>query len=125
MFLTPGTAFAARIFVRVREMPAGQWPAFLERLGREQRAWLATVDRGGHLEAREQPLESLAAKDGIDIRIGSKVIHVHEPQALHAEETPEGATRTLEIDDATGGRLTLRFRIAPPPSPIDGIAPER
>jgi hypothetical protein len=107
--------------MKAREIPASQWPAFLERLGREQRAWLATLERGGRVEMREQPLESIAAQDGIDIRIGAKAVHVPEPQAVHVEETPEGATQALEIDDAAGGRLTLRFSIAPPPSVINGI----
>lgn len=90
---------ASKHVMKVREIPPNQWPAFLDRLGREQRAWLATVDHGGRVETREQPLESIAAKDGIDIRVGAKAIHVGEPLA----------------------RLTLRFSIAPPPNPIDGI----
>jgi hypothetical protein len=107
----------------VREIPAREWPAFLDKLGREHRAWLATVDRGGRVEAREQPLESIAANGGIDIRIGRKVIHVDAPQAVRIEETAEGATEALQVDDATGGRLTLRFRVALAPGALDGIAP--
>jgi hypothetical protein len=107
----------------VREIPTREWPAFLDKLGREHRAWLATVDRGGRVEAREQPLESIAADSGIDIHIGHKAIHIDEPQAVRVEETPEGATQTLQIDDATGRRLTLRFRIAVAPGALDGIAP--
>jgi hypothetical protein len=100
----------------VREIPSSQWPGFLESLGRQHRAWLATVDRGGRVEVREQPLESITAEAGIDIHIGRKAIHVSEPQAVRVEETAEGVTQALQIDDATGHRLTLRFRIAPPPS---------
>jgi hypothetical protein len=107
----------------VREIPAREWPAFLDKLGREHRAWLATVDRGGRVEAREEPLESIVAEGGIDIRIGRKAIHVDEPQAVRVEETAEGATEALQIDDATGGRLTLRFRVAVAPGALDGIAP--
>jgi hypothetical protein len=107
----------------VREIPTRDWPAFLDRLGREHRAWLATVDRGGRVEAREQPLESIAAERGIDIRIGRKAIHVDEPQAVRVEETSEGATQSLQIDDATGRRLTLRFRVAVAPGALDGLAP--
>jgi hypothetical protein len=107
----------------VREIPTREWPAFLDRLGREHRAWLATVDRSGLVEAREQPLESIAAGEGIDIRIGNKAIHVDEPQAVRVEETADGGTQALQIDDATGRRLTLRFRVAVAPGALDGLAP--
>jgi hypothetical protein len=107
----------------VREIPEREWPGFLEQLGRDHRAWLATVDRGGKIEVREQPLESISARDAIDIRIGDKAIHVEEPQAVRVEETNEGATQALQIDDATGRRLTLRFRVAVAPGALDGLAP--
>jgi hypothetical protein len=107
----------------LREIPTREWPAFLDKLGREHRAWLATLDRGGLVEAREQPLESISAGKGIDIRIGTRAIHVDEPQAVRVEETAEGATRALQIDDARGQRLTLRFRIAVAPGALDGLAP--
>jgi hypothetical protein len=114
--------------MRLREIPAREWPGFLERLGREHRAWLATVDCNGRVEVREQPLEAISAEGGIDtrgidIRIGARAIHVDEPQAMRAQETPEGATQALEIDDAAGRRLTLRFRIAVAPGALDGVAP--
>ena len=60
------------------------------------RGWLATVDRRGH---------------------------VAQPQALRIEETAEGATQALLIDDTTGTRLTLRFRVAAAPGALDGLAP--
>ena len=107
----------------MREIPAPEWPAFLDKLGREHRAWLATLERSGVIEAREQPLESIRAAKGIDIRIGRKAIHVEEPQAIRVEETAEGATRALQIDDRTGQRLTLRFRVAVAPGALDGLAP--
>jgi hypothetical protein len=83
----------------VREIPTRDWPAFLDRFGREYHSWLATVDRGGKVEAREEPLESIAAERGIDIRVGSKAIHVDEPQAVRVEETAEGITQVLQIDN--------------------------
>jgi hypothetical protein len=107
----------------VREIPAGEWPAFLDKLGREHRAWLTTIERAGRVEAREEPLESIAADGGIDIRIGRKAIHVDEPQAVRVEETAEGATEALQIDDVTGRRLTLRVRVALAPGALDGLAP--
>lgn len=121
LFAAPGLFQFPRM--SMREIPMSQWPSFLEGLGRMHRAWLGTVDRGGRVEVREQPLESIAANGGIDIRIGHKAIHVSEPQAVRVEETPGGVTQALQIDDATGRRVTLRFRIAPPPSVLDGVAP--
>jgi hypothetical protein len=106
----------------MREIPAPEWARFLEKLGREHRAWLATVERNGRVEAREQPLQAISAEQGIDIRIGAKAVHVEEPQAVRVEETPEGAPQAVQIDDASGRRLTLRFRVAVPPGALDGIA---
>lgn len=107
----------------VREIPIREWPAFLDALGREHRAWLATVDRSGLIEARDQPLESISAGEGIDIHIGGKTIRVDEPQAMHVEQTAHGAAQALQIDDATGRRLTLRFRVSVAPGALDGLAP--
>jgi hypothetical protein len=107
----------------LRELPTREWPVFLEQLGRDHRAWLATVDRSGSVLARDQPLESIAAGKGIDIHIGGKAIHVDEPQGVRVECTEEGATSAVQIDDATGRRTTLRFRVAAPPGALDGMAP--
>jgi hypothetical protein len=107
----------------MREIPTREWPEFLDQLGRERRAWLATVDRGGLIEVREEPLESITAGEGIDIRIGKKAIHVDDPRAMRVEETAEGVAQALQIDDATGRRLTLRFRVAAAPGALDGLAP--
>ncbi|MGQ0652180.1 MAG: hypothetical protein ACT4P4_07940 [Betaproteobacteria bacterium] len=107
----------------LRELASREWPAFLEELGRDHRAWLATVDRAGSVVVRDQPLESIAAANGILIHIGGKAIHVDEPQGVRIESTEEGATSAVQIDDATGGRTTLRFRVAVAPGALNGIAP--
>jgi len=109
--------------MRLREIPVREWGEFLDKLAREHRAWLASVDCAGRVEAREQPLQSISARDGIDIHIGKRAIHVDEPRAVRVEETPEGAAQALVIDDAAGERWTLRFRIAVPPGVLDGRAP--
>jgi hypothetical protein len=107
----------------LRELPSRDWPAFLEQLGREHLAWLATLERAGRVEARDEPLESISAGRGIDIRIGGKAVHVDEPRAVRVESTPEGAASAVQIDDAAGRRLTLRFRVAVAPGALDGLAP--
>ena len=86
--------------MRLREIPVREWGEFLDKLAREHRAWLASVDCAGRVEAREQPLQSISARDGIDIHIGKRAIHVDEPRAVRVEETPEGAAQALVIDDA-------------------------
>ena len=106
----------------MREIPAREWPEFLERLGREHRAWLATVERGGLIQAREEPLQSISARDGIEIQIGAQTIRVDAPRAVRVEQTKEGAPQALHIDDPAGG-LTLRFRVAIAPGALDGLAP--
>jgi hypothetical protein len=42
---------------------------------------------------------------------------------VRVEETADGAKQALQIDDATGRRLTLRFRVAVAPGALDGLAP--
>ena len=107
----------------LREIPASEWRSFLEKLGREHRAWLVTVDRAGRVEVREQPLQSIVADAGIDIRFDNEVIHVDEPRSVRVEETEEGATEALQIDDGADARVTLRFRVAVAPGALDGLAP--
>jgi hypothetical protein len=106
----------------VREIPTSEWAPFLETLGREHRAWLATVDRDGRVEAREEPLESISAAEGIDIRLGNKSIRVDEPRSVRIEEA-EGAIQALHIEDAARKRVSLRFRVAVAPGALDGLAP--
>ena len=107
----------------VREIPTREWPDFLDRLGREHRAWLATVERGGLVQAREEPLQSISTTNGIEIHIGKQAIRVAEPQAVRVEETAQGTAQALQIDDASGRRVTLRFRVAVAPGALDGLAP--
>ena len=107
----------------MRAIPARDWPSYLERVAREHRAWVATVYRGGKIEAQDEPLDSISSSDGIDIRVGSKTIHIDKPRALHVEETREGAVQALEVADAAGERVTLRFRVAVAPGALDGLAP--
>jgi hypothetical protein len=106
----------------VREIPPREWPAFLERIGREHRAWLASVERGSLIQAREEPLESISAREGVEIQIGEQTIRIDNPRAVRVEETAEGAAQAVHIDDAAG-RLTLRFRVAVAPGELDGLAP--
>ena len=105
------------------EIPKREWPQFLERLVREHRGWLATVEQDGRIAAREQPLLGIRANGSIDIHVGEGTVRIDAPCAVHVERTHGGAVQGLEIEGEAGGRVRLRFRVAEPPGELDGIAP--
>ena len=105
------------------DIPQHDWRTFLERLAREHRAWLATVEENGRIAALQQPLHSIRADGAIEIRLGADAIRVDEPRADRLEQTPSGAAQALEIDGHGGQRVILRFRVAEPPGVLDGVAP--
>jgi hypothetical protein len=124
----------------VREIPAREWQEYLQQFSREHRAWLATVERvhaGGtpsRVEAVERPLDAVtpevAARRVVGISIAFQedprsgdALHVHTPTHLRVDETSEGSARALEIEDQHGECTRIRFRSAPPPDMLDGIAP--
>jgi hypothetical protein len=125
----------------VRDVPAQSWPDFLDHFGAEHRAWLATVDRreiegqdaSPQLEAVDRPLISVVPETraqrvvSVDIRFreDAKIgqVHIERPVRVRVDETPEGVASGLEIDDAEGYRTRIRFRAAPLPEMLDGVAP--
>jgi hypothetical protein len=109
--------------MNLRDIPMAEWRPFLDKVGREHRAWLATVERAGLIQAREEPLQSISAEKEIEIRIGGQAIRITEPRAVRVEETAEGATQALHIEDARTGEVTLRFRVVVAPGALDGLAP--
>jgi hypothetical protein len=106
----------------MRQIVPQQWQPFLENLGRERRAWLATLELDGITQARDEPLTEISAADGIEIHVGKHAVRVNEPRAVEVEET-EGATQAVQIEDASGRHVMLRFRIAAAPGALDGLAP--
>ncbi|MGQ0751728.1 MAG: DUF5335 family protein [Betaproteobacteria bacterium] len=114
---------------RTREIPRSEWRPFLERFSREHRAWLATVERvsndGLQVEAMERPLNCVSAGEGIEIRFEDDTdqVEVVEPAALRIEETDEGAVCALRIDDESGERVKLSFRVTALPEALDGVWP--
>ena len=123
----------------VREIPTAQWQEFLEQFSRGHRAWLATVDRvqpgaPGHIEAVERPLGSVTPDVsarrvvGIEIRFqedshAREPIRIDAPVRVCVDETQDGTARGLEIQDEDGECLRIRFRVAPLPETLDGVAP--
>jgi hypothetical protein len=119
-----------KAFMSVREIPVAQWDPFLDEFSREHRAWLASVERAhpgapAHLEVGERALRSIEtdAVTGIEIRFQDGTVRVEAPKTLRVDETDEGAARGLEIEDWSGERVRLRFRVAEPPGALDGLAP--
>ena len=113
-----------------REIPVPEWDRFLDQFSREHRAWLASVERAppgapGHKELDETPLRSVEVDPvtGIEIRFEGATLRVEAPKTLRVDETEAGAARGLEIEDRSGARLRLRFRVAEPPGALDGLAP--
>jgi len=123
----------------VREIPEAEWQEFLAQFSRGHRAWLATVDHGavgaaGHVAAIERPLRSVMPEIsarrvvGIEIRFqedshAREPIRIDAPIRLRVDETAEGAALSLEIQDDSGECTRIRFRAAPLPEALDGIAP--
>jgi hypothetical protein len=110
----------------LREIPVPDWDPFLDDFGREHRAWLASVERAHpgapvRREVKERPLRSIEADaiSGLEIRFeDSPTVRVEAPKALRVDETG-----SLEIEDWSGERVRLRFRVAAPPGLLDGLAP--
>jgi hypothetical protein len=122
-----------------REIPMTQWPEFLQQFSREHRAWLATVDRvgadsRGRVEVIERPLGSVIPHMDarrvarIEIRFQEdshprEAIRIDAPTSIRVDEMTNGVARGLEIVDKDGECTRLRFRAAPLPETLDGIAP--
>jgi hypothetical protein len=106
----------------MRQIVPQEWRPFLESLGRERRAWLATLELDGVTQARDEPLIEISASERIEVRVGSQAICLAEPRAVQVEET-DGAPQAVEIDDASGRHLSLRFRVAAASGALDGVAP--
>jgi hypothetical protein len=122
----------------LREIPESRWREFLEQFNRSHRAWLATVDHVGpappQVDAGEHALRSVTPEETAgriisieirfqnDVRAGSAV-RIQAPIRINVDETNTGTAQGLEILDAQGGITRIRFRAAPLPEMLDGVAP--
>jgi hypothetical protein len=125
--------------MNAREIPTAQWSEFLDQFSREHRAWLATVDRrrpgsSVYAEAVERPLGAVISKTAanrmarIEIRFQEDLpargaIRIEAPTNVRVDETADGIVRGLEIVNEHGECTRIRFRAAPLPDTLDGVAP--
>ena len=123
----------------VRDIPRGEWQAFLDQFSREHRAWLASVDRFSpeaerHAEVSNRPLGGVTARTagrrvvGIQIQFqpdshAGRAVVVDAPSRLRVDQTADGATQALEIDNERGERTRITLRVVAPPGLLDGVAP--
>jgi hypothetical protein len=123
----------------LRDIPRDEWSEFFDQFSRGHRAWLATVDRVnpdsvGHTEVTEQPLSAVVPRigargvDEIEIRFqqdshAHEAIRIERPMSVRVDEAADGAVRSLEVVDDDGQCTRVRFRAAPLPEMLDGIAP--
>jgi hypothetical protein len=116
----------------VRDVPRGEWPAFLEGFSREHRAWIGTIHGlvGGapitHIPA--VALKSVTLDSGVSGSI-LRIMFVNgislcaaQPSVLRVE-TEDGAERALEVETADGGFIRLAFRATALPEELDGVVP--
>jgi hypothetical protein len=124
----------------VRDIPPGEWQAFIDQFSREHRAWLASVDRFSpdaerHAEISNRPLGSVTARTagrrvvGIQIQFqsdsdASNAVVVDAPSRLRVDQTADGATQAVEIENERGEWTRITLRVAAPPGLLDGIAPD-
>jgi hypothetical protein len=107
----------------LRQIPPRERTTFLQRFALEHRGWLATLDRDGRIQARDEPLQTISTDAGIDIRLGGNSFHIPDADRVWLEEAASGGVERLQIDDAAGSILTLRFRATVPTDAVDGLAP--
>jgi hypothetical protein len=117
----------------MRDVPPGEWRAFLERFSREHRAWLATTHCIGPAapvtRIRSRALESVAlqrrALEHV-VRLtfsGGQSLYARRPRAIRVEQMETGAERALEIATADDTLVRLAFRATALPQELDGVAP--
>jgi hypothetical protein len=118
------------------EIPRSQWAEALTAFSRDHRAWLARVEHEGAppVAQRDRPLAGIVPE-----RSGSRVIairidfaadvsrdtsvRIEVPVKVELETSHDGTPSGMEIQDVTGRRTRLRFRVTPPVEILDGIAP--
>jgi hypothetical protein len=113
-----------------RQVAPGEWPAVLERFGREHRAWLATIHivdgRGTVSRFDQRPVKSAAAiGDAVRLEFldERQSVCARRPCGLRIQEIEPGLTQAMEIETVDGQLIRVAFRATARPEQLDGVAP--
>ena len=114
-------------------VPRSEWRSFLERFGREHRAWRATIHGIEHglpvtvvpsAAIKSVTLETHVADLIVRLTFGNGVaLCAPRPCAVRVQERTDGAECALEVDTADGAFIRLAFHATALPEQLDGIAP--
>jgi hypothetical protein len=116
-----------------REIPRGEWGAFLDAFSRQHRGWLVSIDVlgidiGAQPEARDVPLEGTTFDHESDLivitagRDAARVTHsVRDPLNVRLRQAEDGADEALQIESTAGERTIVRFRATARPEMVDGL----
>jgi hypothetical protein len=117
----------------IREIPCAEWPAFLERFGRDRRAWLATIhgiERGmpvtrvPSVAIKNVTLERHGADQFVRLTFGNGVsLCAARPCTVRLQQTVDGLPCALEIEAVDSVLVRVAFRATARPEQLDGIAP--
>ena len=117
----------------IHDVPASEWPSFLERFTREHRAWLATVyglEQGAPVRLvrsvaiRSVTLEGSASDRLLRLTFADGVsLCAPRPCAMRVQRTSDGAECALEVETVDGAFVRVAFRGIVPPEQLDGVAP--
>jgi len=117
----------------IRDVPQSEWGSFLERFGREHRAWIGSLHglvagapntRIPSVALKSVTLESDASDPIVRITFVNGVSLCAVRPCIVRIQTDDGAERALEVETADGGFIRLAFRATALPEQLDGIAPD-
>jgi Family of unknown function (DUF5335) len=123
--------------MQTREIPRDQWVGFFDGFSQQHQGWLVNVQvtqngQSSQLEARDLPLESIAAslKHGDDntlsiiLEQGQKQYLTHSisnAKRVLLLKTDAGADAGLCIEGAEGNKTEMNFRTPAQPETLDGV----
>lgn len=115
------------------DVPADEWPEFLEAFSRQHRAWLTRIEPPLSGFGEALPLGAVTTeRDGrrisaIEVAFagdsGADTVRIENPVSVRVRRTAAGADQALEIVDDEGFCTRLGFRTPAQPEIVDGLAP--
>ncbi len=106
-----------------RQIPPNRWRDFFDTFSTQHKDWIATIEIGERVEARELPLVGVSADlkgsepKAIEIEVGrdpsDRLTHiVDEAERVLFRQSEDEAQLELEIEAADGEKTTVRLRRA-------------